>query len=296
MCTSPHTDTKLKDNNCHTREVFGDKSTLEGVLAVFLRGRRALTWLAMFMSFWTVSENLAALVAPDLKKLSLSRVLVCLTWLALIREEGYSLRFGWGQETLPVCLRTFLGSGGRRGLSFVQEGTRVAPCHLDLTEQLWGSDTGNDTCGIQITRILKNTSSKVHVFRLGSPGRHYWDALSSPIFPLWVGGPQPLLLPLFCFLWLTIPKLGAQVTRSSCKFPIWALWLQQGKANDRNNNNKKTYNSKEVDKQQAWWVQARQFQLLGKLKQEVCKLEACLGHKQVLGQPEPLHKMLSKMK
>lgn len=75
--------------------MFGDKSTLEGVLVVFLR-RRALTWLAMFMSFWTVSENLAALVAPDLKKLSLSRVLVCLMWLALIREEGYSLRFGWG--------------------------------------------------------------------------------------------------------------------------------------------------------------------------------------------------------
>lgn len=46
----------------------------------------ALTWFAMFMSFWTMSENLVALVAPGLKKLSLSRVLACLTWLVLIRE------------------------------------------------------------------------------------------------------------------------------------------------------------------------------------------------------------------
>lgn len=92
--------------------MFGGKSSLEGILAAFLRRRRAPTWLAMFMSFWTVSENLAALVAPGLKKLSLSRVLVCLTWLVLIREEGYSLRFGWGQETLPARLKAFLGSVG----------------------------------------------------------------------------------------------------------------------------------------------------------------------------------------
>lgn len=44
-----------------------------------------LTWFAMFMSFWAVSENLA-LAAPGLKKVSLSRVLVCLMWLVLIRE------------------------------------------------------------------------------------------------------------------------------------------------------------------------------------------------------------------